>query len=56
MELKQLLEFIDMQDAKLKAAYTYPDEEKRILAKTLNIDIENVLESKIEKLKHREVK
>lgn len=38
MEFKDLLNFIEKQDGRLKKAYeSYPDEEKRILARTVKL-------------------
>ncbi|MFH1065163.1 MAG: MazG nucleotide pyrophosphohydrolase domain-containing protein [Nanoarchaeota archaeon] len=37
MELKQLLDFIAMEDDRLKVQYGHPDETKKILARTVKI-------------------
>ncbi|MFA5887703.1 MAG: MazG-like family protein [Candidatus Nanoarchaeia archaeon] len=37
MELKQLLDFIELEDKRLQKTYNYPDEQKRILARTVKV-------------------
>ncbi len=40
MELKELLKFIENEDARLKKYYGYTDQEKRILARTVKLSEE----------------
>lgn len=41
MELKELLEFIDIEDERLKKTHeNYPDHEKRIMARTIKLSEE----------------